>query len=132
MEINITVQIDHESTLSVGRHFLTIPVFVMYEQRVANGAAKMFVGSVEWVTVNFTVIEGTKSVDMIFIISITVIYYYCLDVIYQTRKTAFDHISKHEKSEIWSNTDLGDQCFFVIETETKKKRRKKIVKIYAN
>lgn len=69
----------------------------MYEQRVANGAAKMFVGSVEWVTVNFTVREGTKSVDMIFIISMAVIYYYCLDVIYQTRKTAFDHISKHRE-----------------------------------
>ena len=81
MEINITVQIDHERKLSVGRHFLTIPAFVMYEQRMANGAAKMFVGSVESVTVNFTVREGTKSVDMAFIISIAVIYYDCLDVI---------------------------------------------------
>ena len=75
VEINITVQIDHESTLSVGRHFLTIPAFVMYEQRVANGAAKMFVGSVEPVTVSFTVREGTKSVNMVFVISIAIIYY---------------------------------------------------------
>lgn len=57
MEINITVQLDRESTLSVGRHFLTIPTFTMYEQRTANGATKMFVGSVEPVTVNFTVTE---------------------------------------------------------------------------
>lgn len=60
MEINVTVQIDPESTLSVGRHFLTIPAFTMYEQRMANDATKMFVGSVESVTVNFTVREGTK------------------------------------------------------------------------
>ena len=73
MEINITVQIDHENTLSVGPHFLTIPTFIMYEQRMANGAAKMFVGSVESVTVNFTVREGTKPVDTVFITSITVI-----------------------------------------------------------
>lgn len=58
VEINITVQLDRESTLSVGRHFLTIPTFTMYEQRMANGATKMFVGSVEPVTVNFTVTEG--------------------------------------------------------------------------
>ena len=69
VEINITVQIDHERTLSVGRHFLTIPAFVMYEQLVVNGAVRMFVSSVESVTVNFTVREGTKSVDIIFIIS---------------------------------------------------------------
>ena len=97
VEINITVQIDHKSTLSVGRHFLTIPTFLMYEQRMANGATKIFVGSVESVTVNFTVREGTKSVDMVSITSIAVINYDCSDVIYQTRKTVFDHISKHRE-----------------------------------
>ncbi|XP_020603965.1 titin-like [Orbicella faveolata] len=60
VEINITVQIDHKSTLSVGRHFLTIPTFLMYEQRMANGATKIFVGSVESVTVNFTVREDVS------------------------------------------------------------------------
>ena len=59
MEINITVQIDPDSTLSVGQHFLTIPNFATYEQHVANGATKMFLGSAEPVTVNFTVREGT-------------------------------------------------------------------------
>ncbi|KAJ7327768.1 hypothetical protein OS493_026647 [Desmophyllum pertusum] len=57
VEINITVQIDPESTLSVGQHFLTIPTFTMYEQRMADGSTKMLVGSVESVTVNFTVRE---------------------------------------------------------------------------
>ena len=59
MEINITVQIDPDSTLSVGQHFLSIPTFFLYEQRMGNGTAKMFVGSAESVTVSFTVREGT-------------------------------------------------------------------------
>ena len=58
MEINITVQIDPKSKLSVGRHFLSIPTHNIYEQRMAGGATKMSVGSVESVTVNFTVREG--------------------------------------------------------------------------
>ena len=62
MEINITVQIDPDSTLPVGQHFLTIPNFATYEQHVKNGATKMFVGSAEPVTVNFTVREGTIDV----------------------------------------------------------------------
>ncbi|XP_078369723.1 uncharacterized protein LOC144653563 isoform X2 [Oculina patagonica] len=57
MEINITVEIDPDSTLSVGQHFLSIPTFAVYEQRIANGGTKMFVGSAESVTVNFTVRE---------------------------------------------------------------------------
>ena len=81
VEINITVQIDYESTLSVGKHFLTIPTFITYEQRMANGATKVYVGSVESVTVNFTAREGTKSVEMVFIISNVVINYDCFDVI---------------------------------------------------
>ena len=63
-----------------------------------------------------------------------------IDVIYQTRKTAFDHISKHrgEKSwkydarakyfwrasrclEMWSNTVLSVWYVFPIETKTKEK-----------
>lgn len=59
LEINITVQIDSRSELSTGRHFLAIPTYTMYEQRMADGAAKIFVGSVNPVTVNFTVKEGT-------------------------------------------------------------------------
>ena len=68
MEINIKVQIDHERTLSVGRHFLTIPTFVTYEQRMANGATKMFIGSVESITVNFTVTEGTFTISFVVVV----------------------------------------------------------------
>lgn len=57
MKINITVQIDPGGELSAGHHFLTIPTYTMYEQRMAGSAAKIFVGSVESVTANFTVKE---------------------------------------------------------------------------
>ena len=58
MEINITVQIDPERALSAGQHFLSVPSFTIYEQRMASNATKMFVGSIEAVTINFTVREG--------------------------------------------------------------------------
>lgn len=58
MEINITVQIDPEGALSAGQHFLSVPSFTIYEQRMASNATKMFVGSIEVITVNFTVREG--------------------------------------------------------------------------
>ena len=61
MEINITVQIDPGSTLSFGRHFLSIPTYIMYEQRMAGGASNKSVGSVMSVTVNFTVRESKWS-----------------------------------------------------------------------
>ena len=57
-KINIRVQIDPGGELSAGHHFLTIPTYTMYEQRMAGSAAKIFVGSMESVTVNFTVKEG--------------------------------------------------------------------------
>ncbi|CAH3026507.1 unnamed protein product, partial [Porites evermanni] len=56
-EINITVQIDPESKLSTGGHFLSIPTYIMYEKRMSGDANEMFVGSIEAVTVNFTVKE---------------------------------------------------------------------------
>ena len=59
-EINITVQIDPRRELSAGRHFLTIPTYTMYDQRMADEATKTFVGSVDPVTVNFTV-EGRST-----------------------------------------------------------------------
>ena len=59
MEINITVQIDPESKLPVGDHFLSIPTYVIYEKRIAGDATKVFAGSIESVTINFTVREGT-------------------------------------------------------------------------
>ena len=58
MKVNITVQIDPGGELSAEHHFLTIPTYTMYEQRMAGSAAKIFVGSVESVTANFTVKEG--------------------------------------------------------------------------
>ena len=58
MEINITVQIDPESKLSTGCHFLSIPTYIMYEKRMSGDANEMFVGSIEAVTVNFTAEEG--------------------------------------------------------------------------
>ena len=58
MEINIIVQIDPESKLSTGGHFLSIPTYIMYEKRMPGDANEMFVGLIEAVTVNFTVKEG--------------------------------------------------------------------------
>ena len=58
MEINITVQIDPESKLSTGGHFLSIPTYIMYEKHMSGDANEMFVGSIEAVTVNFTAKEG--------------------------------------------------------------------------
>ncbi|XP_068701761.1 uncharacterized protein [Montipora foliosa] len=57
MEMNFTVQIDAGSKLSVGRHFLSIPTYTVYEQR---NASQVFVSSVKPVTVNFTVRERVK------------------------------------------------------------------------
>lgn len=57
-QINITVQIDPKRVLSVGKYFLSVPSFILYEQRMASNAAKLFVGSIESVTLNFTVKEG--------------------------------------------------------------------------
>ena len=58
MEINITVQIDPESKLSTGGHFLSIPTYIMYEKHMSGDANEMFVSSIEAVTVNFTAKEG--------------------------------------------------------------------------
>ncbi|PFX22649.1 titin-like [Stylophora pistillata] len=59
-QINITVQIDPKRVLSVGKYFLSVPSFILYEQRMANDAAKMFVSSIQSVTINFTVREDAQ------------------------------------------------------------------------
>lgn len=60
VEVNITVQIDPGSRLSLGRHFLSIPTHTIYEQQKASNASGVFVGSVKPITVNFTVKECGK------------------------------------------------------------------------
>ena len=57
VEVNITVQIDPGSRLSLGRHFLSIPTYTIYEQQNASNVSGVFVGSVKPITVNFTVKE---------------------------------------------------------------------------
>ena len=60
-EMNITLQIDPEGSLSVGRHFLTIVSYTIYKQRMPGGGSETIVGPVESVTVNFTVDDGTEN-----------------------------------------------------------------------
>lgn len=57
VEVNITVQIDAGSSLSLGRHFLSILTYTIYEQQNASKASGVLVGSVKPITVNFTIKE---------------------------------------------------------------------------